>query len=265
MRRLIFALLLFGIAATGTPAAAVTPEEAAAGLDGGVFVAPDAEPVDTTRLRDLVTEAGADGLELRVVVLGASDIDVDTIDYAEAVSGLIGGTVLVFSPAEYGVASDSLSQSDLDGALDEAEAALGGANVADGVGAFIEATQPTSFNWPLLLGGAVLAIVIVSVSGRVIERRAKTRRRARALGRRWRELNASADALANPILELDARVDLTGRDDLATRYGSAANHFAEVRRRLDGPPEAAAVERLQEELSALEKTFAEIRRNLGAP
>jgi hypothetical protein len=137
--------------------------------------------------------------------------------------------VLVFSPAEYGVASDELSQSDLDDALDEAAGALGGADVAGGVAAFIDATRPASLNWPLLIGGAVLVLIVVGVAGRVVERRATTRRRAKALQRRWRQLGDRADALAYPILELETKVDLAGRRDLAVRYGSAANRFAELR------------------------------------
>ena len=264
MRRLTVTLLLLVIAISAQPAAAVTPDEAAGALDGGVYVASDAETVDAGRLRELVADAGADGLELRVVVLGASDAGVDTVAFAETVSDLAGGTVLVFSPAEYGVASDELSQPDLDDALDEAAAALGGPDVAGGVAAFIDAAQPTSFNWPLLIGGAVLVLVVVGVSGRIIERRATAGRRARALGRKWRELGARADALADPILELETKVDLAGREDVAARYGSAANHFAEVQRRLDGPPDATVVDELDGQLTALEGTFAEVRRAVGA-
>lgn len=264
MRRLIVSLVLLGIGIPAQPAAAATPEEAAAALDGGVYLDPDAETVDASRLRELVDEAAADGLELRVVVLGAADTAVDTVAFAEAVADTAGGTVLVFSPTAYGVSSVELSQADLDDALDEAARALGGPDVADGVAAFIDATRPSSFNWPLLIGGAVLVLVVVGVAGRVVERRAKSRRRTRALERKWRELGARADALADPILELETKVDLAGREDAATRYRSAAKRFAELRRRLDGPADVAAVDGLDDELSALEQAFAEVRRAVGA-
>jgi hypothetical protein len=264
VRRLIVTLLLFGVAVTAPPASAATPDEVADALDGGVYVASDAETVDAGRLRDLVTEAAADGLEVRVVVLGAADGGGDSIAFAEAVAERAGGTVLVFSPTEYGVSSVELSQPDLGDALDEAAGALGGPDIADGVAAFIDATRPRAFNWPLLIGGTVLVLVVVGVAGRVVESRATTRRRTRALDRKWRELGARADALADPILELETKVDLAGREDVATRYGSAANHFGELRRRLDGPPEAAAVDDLDARLSALEMTFAEIRRTVDA-
>ena len=260
MKRLAVSCLIIGIALVAAPAHAATPEEASSGLDGGVYVAADAEPVDAARLRNLVAEAAADDVALSVVVLG--DSATDAVAFAESVADSVGGTVIVFTPAAYGVFSIDLAQDTLNRALDEAADALSGPNSGDGVAAFVSAVQPSSVNWIRLLGVGVLILVIVAVAGRAVERRATAQRRERALNRRWSELRTRADALADPILELETKVELDGREDLAVRYRSAANHFAESHRRIDGQPSAADVDELEEELASIEGVLASLKRDL---
>jgi hypothetical protein len=263
VKRLAVACILIGIALSTVPLLAATTEDASSGLDGGVYIAADAEPVDAARLRSLVVEAAAADLALSVVVLG--DSATDAVVFAESVADSVGGTVIVFTPAAYGVFSADLAQDNLDDALNEAADALSGPNAADGVAAFVEALQPTSVNWARLFGVGVLILIVVGVAGRTFERRATAQRRDRALKRRWSELRTRTDALADPILDLETRVGLDGREDLSIRYRSAANHFANIHRRVDGPPSAPDVVELERELAGIEGVLDALERDLTTP
>ena len=141
------------------PASATTPGEAADGLVDGLYVAADAEAVDEAALRALILDSRGRDLDLAVVVLGA---DAGTaVGFADAVADQTGGTVLVFTPTEYGTSSSTLTQSRLERILDDVDEELSGPDLVAGVEAFVEAAVPSPSNWGLILGVGALVVVVV--------------------------------------------------------------------------------------------------------
>ncbi|MDJ0962336.1 MAG: hypothetical protein QNJ88_16940 [Acidimicrobiia bacterium] len=258
-------VILVAIAASvssPTLALAATPDEAASGVsDGGVYVEPGAEDVDVPRLRDVIAEAATADLEVSVVVLAEA---ADAVAFASAVNDRVPGTVLVFTPDAYGVASNELAQATLNDALDEAADDLSSPNLVDGVEAFVDAATPTNTNWGLIVVLAIVAVAAIGVGGRVIERRATRGRRAAALRREWGQLEARADLLASPVLDLSTRVELDGGAALAERYRIAAGRYGEIRDALGRDPSADAVEEIQSDLDDLERRLDELEAALDA-
>jgi hypothetical protein len=263
--RTAVAIGIFVLAFTGSlsaAAAAPNPDEVAAEATQGLFVEGGADPVDVAAIRDEIARAGDAGIDLTVVVLATDEMDV--VPYAREVNDLVPGTVLVFSPSAYGASSDELSQSELDGILDDAESDLSGPDVAAGVAGFVDAAT-ASTNWPLIIGLVVLVLVAVGIGGRVVERRATAHRRQEALDRRWTELRARADGWADPILDLSTRVELDGRPEQVTAYQEAADLFSRLRTELDAAPSADAVDRLEREMDELETDLDRLDVTLRPP
>jgi hypothetical protein len=243
------------------PADAATPDEAAAGLAGGLYVEAGAEQVDAPAIRATASDAAGD-LTLAVVVLAGEEES--AVPFAEAVKIRTRGTVLVFTPAAYGAASDELSQAELDAALLEAAAELAGPDIAAGVAAFVAAAAPGTVPWGLIFGIGIPAIVLIAIGGRMVERRATRGRRAEALAKRWAALQARADALADPILELSTRVGLHGGEEASTAYREASSLFSDVRTRLDRSARSSQASRLDADLGRLEALLERVRRLVGA-
>ncbi len=250
------------VVATPALARAATPGEAAAGVDGGVYVEPGAEDVDVARLRDLIGEAAEADLDVTVIVLAEPT---NAVAFAGAVNDRVPGTVLVFTPDAYGVASSELAQATLNDALNDAADELSSPNLEDGVAAFVDAATPSNTNWGLLIVLAVVAITVIGITGRVVEQRATRGRRAAALRRRWGQLEARADLLASPVLDLSTRVELDGRPALADRYRIAANRYGEVRDALARDPSADGAEHIESGLDDLERHLDELEAALDAP
>lgn len=240
---------------------AATAEDVAGEAVSGIYVADGSEPVDTEQVVAAIEDATAAGLQLTVVVLADTP---DAVAFAGAVNDLVGGTVLVFTPAEYGAASRELSQSEMDEILDQAGPGLGGDDVAAGVSAFVSAATPGRRIWPIVVVGFLLAAAAVVVVGRRYERNAVGERRRAALTRRWNGLRHRVEVLSDPILDMSTKVELDGRAELVGRYRNAASEYGELRDSLDKPPAAPAVEGLERRITELEGLLAEIDRELRA-
>ncbi len=265
MRRITAALLLaVALVSWLAPTAlAATPEEAAAGISDGLYVEPGADALDVDRVIASIDRAAANGLELSVIVL--ADPAVDAVAFADQVNDLMAGTVLVFTPAAYGAASDALSQGEMDSALAAADDQLSGPSIADGVDAFVDAalTETSSTNWGLILAGIAAVLLIVGFGGRYLEQRAAARRRERALGSHWSQLKTRTDALSDPILELSTKVQLDGRPQLAAEFRDASNRYGAVQDQLARPPTDQSAADIDVELDDLEAQIGALERQLA--
>lgn len=265
MRRILVVLLAsVALAALNAPAAlAATAEEVAAGLSDGVYVEPGAEPFDLDRVVASIDRAATNGLELTVVAL--ADSRVDTVAFAAQVNDLVAGTILVFTPAAYGASSDSLSQGEMDSALAAADDQLSGPSIADGVDAFVDAalTETSSTNWGLILAGIAAVLLIVGLGGRYVERRAAASRKEKALNRRWAQLEARADALSDPVLDLSTKVQIDGRPQLTAEFREASNRYGDIQRRLERPPSDQSATEIESELGELETQIAALEQQLA--
>ena len=264
MRQITAAMLLaVALASLFAPTAlAATPEEAAAGVSDGLYVEPGADPLDADRVIASIDRAAANGLELRVVVL--TDPEIDAVAFADQVNDLTGGTVLVFTPAAYGAASDTLSPGEMDSALAAADDQLSGPSIADGVDAFVDAalTETSSANWGLILAGIAAVLLIVGLGGRYFEQRAAASRRERALGNHWSQLKTRADDLSDPILELSTKVQLDGRPQLAAEFRDASNLYGTVQDQLARPPADQSAAEIEGDLGDLEARIAALEKQL---
>jgi hypothetical protein len=241
--------------------AQVTPDDVVAGLDQGVYIQVGAESVDVDRLATVTAAAATEEIYLHIVVLADS---VDAVSFAQTINDRVPGTILVFTPDEYGASSSDLSQGRMSEALDDASDELAGDDIVAGASAFVAgasafvaAATPTSRPWVLLIAAGLLLLVVVAVVGRGIERRATAQRRAAALARRWAELRQRADVMSDPILELSTRVEIDGRPEMADRYRAAASRYGELSDELARSPEAKRVD-------GLDKSIAEVERELAA-
>ncbi len=242
--------------------AQVTPDDVVAGLDEGVYVQPGAESVDVDRLATVRAAAATEEIDLHVVVLADA---VDAVSFAETINDRVTGTVLVFTPEQYGASSSDLSQGRMDAALRDASDELAGDDIVAGASAFVAAATPTSRPWALLIAAGLLLLVVVAVVGRSIERRATAGRRAVALATRWAELQGRADAMSDPVLELSTRVEIDGRREIADRYRAAASRYGELTDELARSPEAKRVDGLDKGLAELERELAALGSEVAAP
>ncbi len=257
----------FVVLLIASPANAATPDEAADALVEGVYVEAGAT-ADAIALRQQVVEARTNGVELSVVVL--SDDTVDAVGFANELGAVRTGTVMVFTPAQYGISSSELSQGQLDDAIDAASDDLSGLDVTAGVAAFVgaitvEPAEESSTNWPLLIGAGLLILVVVGVVGRMVERRSSSERKQKALAREWEALKTRADGLADPILDLSTPVDLLGDRDVTATYREASGLFDRVRRRVDQEPAAGAVDEMTQDMDRLDALVARIRAAVKPP
>lgn len=249
----VMAVVVFAV-----PAVATTPDEVI--FEGGVFVAPDAADVEAGELRVLVDEAESLDLELRIVVLG--DEEVDAPGFAESVAAVSGGTVLVFTDTAYGAFSADLSQDEMDAALTSAGGELAGADVAEGVEAFIEGATHEGTNWGLVTAGVVLLVLVVGIGGRYYERRLSGSRRQRALTREHTKLIKRADLLADPMIELSTKVDLSDSPEAAERYREASELYARIRSDLDLAPATDLVDSVASNLDKLDDKLRDVEMSL---
>lgn len=261
VRRYLLVLATVAVAMTPALARAATPEEAIAGISAGAFIEPGAEDVDSARLREVIADATEAGLDVTVIVLAEAT---DAVSFADAISNRIPGTVLVFTPDAYGVASTELAQAALDDTLRDAADELSSSDVADGVAAFVDAASPSDTNWGLIVVLGVLIVAVIGITGRVVERRATRSRREALLRKEWGQLEARADLLASPVLDLSTQVELAESDALAERYRLAANRYGEIRNALAKDPAADAVEEIQMGLDDLERRLDELEESLDA-
>ncbi len=269
MRLRIFSALI-GVALAAVPAAAsaATAEDVIDGLSGGVFVEPGAE-ADSGELRAAVADAGAQNLDLTLIVL--ADETVSAVSFAGEIGERVGGTVMVFTPAEYGVSSDTLSQDELDRALTAAADDLASADTEAGIRAFVasvaelaEVAEESGTNWPLLVAIGAVMLIVVGVGGRAFERRATADRRRRALEKRWAELRKRADGLADPILELSTPVQLLGDRDVTLTYREASELFERVRGTVDREPSPELADDTATDMDRLDELLTRIKRAVDA-
>ena len=245
------------------PALAATPEEAAAGLIDGVYIEPSAEAVDTESLAASRAAAADAGIELSVIVL--AEAVPDAVAFAELVGNVVPGTVLVFTPDAYGASSTDLSQPELTAALDDAGDRLAGGDVARGVDAFVDAAASEPVNWGAIIVIGLIVVAAVAAGGRIIERRATATRRHAALMKEYHRLEARADVLASPILELSTRVELDGRADLIDRYRIAASEYGALRDQLAREPTADDVDAVDARLDGLDAQVDALEAALDTP
>ncbi len=232
MRRLLApALLVIGAALAAAPVALAQGADVVAGLRADpVYVEPGAEEVDRDAVAAAVAAAAGLDLDLRVAVLAGGDGE--TLANA-LLDELPGTTVVVFTPATYGVASDEVSQRRLADALAATEDELSGPDASAGLAAFIDALEGGGgLPIVLLAVGAVAVLVVVGVAGRMWEARTRSSRQARRRDRRRQQLSDRVSGIGQRVVDLTDRVDLAESTEASEPFAAAVSIFDEAHRRL---------------------------------
>jgi hypothetical protein len=115
-------------------------------------------------MRQVVEEAAAKGVDLKIVVLGADPPWLPNLrDLANDVGAADGGTVLVLSPHFFGTYSDTLSRIQ----LQSGEIAASGKPMVERAEQFLAEATSTGFPWTAV----TLALVALVIVGIVVQRR----------------------------------------------------------------------------------------------
>lgn len=176
-------------------------------------------------------------------------VDVDDADFlAEDVLARTGvrDTVVVLTPTQVGVASATIDTSTIDEALDAAFASAGDSYETD-FREFAEALESAGSGgfsvWWLVLGGVGLVGFLMWRGSRrdaeTVERRLE---QARA------EITAQMSVIADQILELSDRVDLSDDAGAEAHYRRGSEIFSEAEPRLDSAVTHLHLEELSDDL-----------------
>jgi hypothetical protein len=136
--------------------------------DDGVSAAPTA---DNAGLADVVAQAKAKGIDLKVVVVDQNPpIDTPLRDIATEVGEAYpGSTVLVLSPTESGSFSTTYDRATLEAGQDVAE----GRGSMQGSKNFVGELTTQHFPWTTFTIAVVLAVIAAVVATRTLQNRAK--------------------------------------------------------------------------------------------
>jgi hypothetical protein len=136
--------------------------------DDGVSAAPTA---DNAGLADVVAQAKAKGIDLKVVVIDQNPpIDTPLRDIATEVGEAYpGSTVLVLSPTESGSFSTTYDRATLEAGQDVAE----GRGSLQGSKNFVGELTTQHFPWTTFTIAVVLAVIAAVVATRTLQNRAK--------------------------------------------------------------------------------------------
>jgi hypothetical protein len=136
--------------------------------DDGVSAAPTPE---NAGLADVVTQAKAKGIDLKVVVVDQNPpIDTPLRDIATEVGEAYpGSTVLVLSPTESGSFSTTYDRATLEAGQDVAE----GRGSVQGSKNFVGELTTQHFPWTTFTIAVVLAVIAAVVATRMLQNRAK--------------------------------------------------------------------------------------------
>jgi hypothetical protein len=136
--------------------------------DDGVSAAPTPE---NTGLADVVSQAKAKGIDLKVVVVDQNPpIDTPLRDIATEVGEAYpGSTVLVLSPTESGSFSTTYDRATLEAGQDVAE----GRGSVQGSKNFVGELTTQHFPWTTFTIAVVLAVIAAVVATRMLQNRAK--------------------------------------------------------------------------------------------
>jgi hypothetical protein len=136
--------------------------------DDGVSAAPTA---DNAGLADVVAQAKAKGIDLKVVVVDQNPpIDTPLRDIATEVGEAYpGSTVLVLSPTESGSFSTTYDRATLEAGQDVAE----GRGSLQGSKNFVGELTTQHFPWTTFTIAVVLAVIAAVVATRTLQNRAK--------------------------------------------------------------------------------------------
>jgi hypothetical protein len=262
--RLLVATLvgLMSLLSLTPPALAASAEDVAGDIVAGVYV-DEGLDADTADLQRLVGEAAAGGFDLSLVVV--ADETVDAVTFASVVGARLGGTVLVLTPAQYGVWSEEMSGEELDRIIGEAQGALSGPVVTDGAAAFVAAlgvaSEPDdSVDFWLIVGVGALVIGLIGVAGGIWQRRSSSERRRRSVARTWDDLRTRADAHGDSIRALSAPVELLHDDDATDTCREASRLYDRVRRTLEREPDADRVGEVGRDVNRLDDLMARLGR-----
>jgi hypothetical protein len=215
----IIALIAAGLVLLLPAAAlAVTPSEAVAGLDDGIYVEAGLSR-DMSDLSDSITRARNAGFALYVVLLDGNPTGGATA-FADSVLNQFGtGTVLVLSASNEGMVSTEIDQAAIQRALDAGFEAGGGDEGY--VAAVVDALTGTSSGGPSGGGGSGLMIMLVIVGGLVLlvwwavrrSNKASTQRRGSMIDEARSEIKGQLDSMANTILDISDIVSASASPD----------------------------------------------------
>ncbi len=259
-----FAAILLMTAAL-TPALGQATAPAIAGLaEDPVYVEAGAETVDESRLRAAIDMAGGFGIDLRIAVLAAGD-DAEALASTIA-AALDPATVLVFTPAAYGVFSTEISGDRLDAALSDSADALSGPDAAEGATAFAEALDPDreagGVSAGLVVAGIVVILLAVGVGGRLWEVRTREARQARRRDRRRAELMDRTRRIADQVLELSDPVELAADTALSGKYADATARFDEAELAIAAATTMHELDAVEQRLTEADALLADVRDGL---
>jgi hypothetical protein len=267
VKRLVALAVLFLTLAA--PAAAQTTDEIAReAVESGSYVQPGAD-ADAGRLDDVVADASGAGTRFIAVIL-AEDPPGGAVTVADRILDIAGtGTALVLSPGFVGYRSTVFSDEALDEADEESQDA--GDDVAI-VAAFADSLEDADdgsgssgggFGGTLLLVGLFVVgipLLLAFVSRSRRPRVPTAEEAAASVAEARRELERQVAAMADAILELSDRVQVSENDAAAARFAEANSTYLAVSQdlpQLDTVPELeAAADRLDRARWQIEATRA---------
>ena len=258
MRRVVVALgATLALLIVGSPVAA-QQEVIDALRSDPLYIAPGVQDVDRDAIHQSIAQAAADGLELHVAALSAGD--------AQQVANLaltdLGGTVAVFTPSEYFVVSDEVSQGRLDDALSAAADQLSGSDTAEGVAALVdELVAESSGGIPvgLTVLGVGVILLVVAVGGRIWDQKTRASRQAKRRDRRRTELTQKVQATGGEVVELSDAVELAESAQVSGNYAKATAIFEQLDNELANASSMNDLDNVAERLDEADSLLAEVR------
>ena len=211
---------------------------------------------DYAGLVSQIERSDSSNIDLHVVILGKEITGAEPSEVTAAVLAAVGGTVILLTPERIEVASQTVSQTDLDEA--RAAAQSGGGEVGV-VTAFVDSITATGFPWSLVVILLVVVLLVAAVAGGLWEKRRRQKRNEEALARLTRELHDSVGALAPDILYISERISLVEDKKLSERFNEASSSYNEFRDRL-----AAGPLKSREEVDHVDIAVSKLRAELAA-
>lgn len=225
------AVVSAGLLASVSPAAAADEATVIANLQADrVYIEEGAESIDRTVINNAIRNAEGCGITLYVAVLA----DDDATFSARAIREGIGdGTVALFKPLTYNLASNDIDENRFKRAETIADPVLAEAFAHVAVNQFVEAACGIPADeesrlpprlWILLglgLVGALAAVIFFSVAASTFSRGRRDAAQSSDFDKRRVVLQDWAAELRGPVTELQAPVAGTRSDALATMYNEA--------------------------------------------
>lgn len=193
-------------------------------LQGQVYLEEGGEAVDQTVINNAIAKAETCGIKLYVAVLADDNIDFDADDLR---NGIGDGTVALFKPLSFNLASNDIDKDRFNRAETIANPVLTEAFAHVAVNQFVEAAcgipaNESSNRSPLLIGvGVLAALVFLGVLASMIGRGRRQSATSGEFDKRRVVLRDWAAELRAPVTELQQPVAATRSDALATMYNEA--------------------------------------------